>query len=300
MMITNKNGIPEIIVLAIEGNLYQGAKEERFASATSILKPNKIFVLQKRYDKELSEEASSMIWSLMGSAMHSVLERAIKRIENFIKHRKIICEASLLTKIDGEIIIGHPDLYESGVISDYKFTSVWSYIYESGFRDYESQLNIYALMFRQESFKVNRVQNIFIFRDWSATKAKFEHGYPDSQVKVKVHPLWTEEFTINFLAKRIKSLKESLELTDDEIPFCSQEERWQDDTKFAVKKKGLKKASKICKTFEEASNWIIDQGLNAKKYTMEKRVGIPRRCIDYCNVNKFCNFYKEYMEKQNG
>lgn len=299
-MITNNDGIPEIIVRAIEGNLYKGSKLERFASATSILKPNKIFVLEKRHGFEISEEASSMIWSLMGSAMHTVLEKALINIKNFFKNRKVICEASLLTRIDGEIITGHPDLYENGVISDYKFTSVWSYIYKSGWKEYEAQLNIYALMFREEGFKISQVQNIFIFRDWSATKAKFEHSYPKKQIEVKIHPLWMTESTIDFLTKRINSLKSSLELSDDDIPSCTQEERWQNDTKFAVKKKGLKKASKLCKTADEACSFILSQSGRKEDYTVEKRIGVPRRCIDYCSVNKFCNFYKNYIEENNG
>jgi len=69
MKITNKHHIPEVLVRAISANWYSGHGELRFASVTA-----KMAILSKRHGKEIAQDAGDMIWTMMGSAMHKVLE----------------------------------------------------------------------------------------------------------------------------------------------------------------------------------------------------------------------------------
>ena len=74
--LTNKNNLPEPVFRAITQNRYSGENDDNFASVTGLLKGVKQFVLEKRHYDEIIEDASDRVWSLMGSAMHSVMENS--------------------------------------------------------------------------------------------------------------------------------------------------------------------------------------------------------------------------------
>ncbi len=53
--ITNNNGIPDPIYRSIKKGWYSGAGIDHFASATGLLKPPKIFVLEQRHADEITD-----------------------------------------------------------------------------------------------------------------------------------------------------------------------------------------------------------------------------------------------------
>jgi len=76
MKITNRKNLNEALLRAVQKNWYSGEGESRDYSVTGLLNPVRVFHLMKRHFDELEEDVSDRIWMLMGSAMHSVLERA--------------------------------------------------------------------------------------------------------------------------------------------------------------------------------------------------------------------------------
>jgi hypothetical protein len=118
------------LVRAIRQNWYGGYKESRFASITELIKPTKIYVLERRYQDEISQEASDMIWTLMGSALHKVVEASAQD--------NSLAEERLAVVLNGEKITGGIDLYEDGIITDFKFTSVWNYFHSSRKDEWET------------------------------------------------------------------------------------------------------------------------------------------------------------------
>ena len=60
MKITNYNKIPEPIYRAVCKNWYSGAGAKHFCSVTELLKPDKLFVLERRHRDQLSVEASEI------------------------------------------------------------------------------------------------------------------------------------------------------------------------------------------------------------------------------------------------
>ncbi|MDO9578281.1 MAG: hypothetical protein Q7J16_10385 [Candidatus Cloacimonadales bacterium] len=283
MNITNDNQIPIPIYRAICQNWYSGAGVDHFCSVTDLIKPPKLFVLEKRHQAELQREASDLIWSLMGSAMHKVLEKS--ETNNSLNEERLFCE------LNGKIISGGIDLYEDGVISDFKFTSVWSFIYASGKREWEEQLNLYAYLYQTAGFEVKKLQIIAIFRDWSASKCKFEKSYPD-QVEIIPIRKWSTDQCEHFIRQKLFQLEMALRVPDDAIQECSQKDRWQDDDVFAVMKKGNKRAVKLCQS-EKQALMFIDSNKDKAKLSIELRKSIPRRCEDYCPVNLYCHYYRE-------
>jgi len=283
MKITNNNKIPAPIYRAICHNWYTGAGAKHFCSVTELLKPVKLFILERRYKDTVKQEASDLIWSLMGSAMHKVLEAS--------EHETSLNEEMLFCDINGKTISGGVDLYEGGTISDFKFTSVWSYIYGNRRKEWEQQLNLYSYLYQQAGFPVTRLQVIAIFRDWSKLKARIEHDYP-KQVMIISIKLWNMSRTEHFIKKRLCQFETALKLPDDAIKECSQQERWQDNDVYTVMKNGNKRATKLCKSQEQAEAYI-KSNKDKDKFSINVRKSIPKRCEDYCRVNKYCHFFRE-------
>jgi len=279
---TNKKDLPKALYRAIRSNWYNG-DSTAFCSVTSLIKPPKEVVLEMRHRDKIEEDASDLIWSLMGSAMHRVIEEG--------EGKDSITEERLSVDILGKKISGAFDNFEDKIISDYKFTSVWTVIYnDDNFQKWTEQQNCYAYMLRQAGFDVDGVQIVAIFRDWSKTKAERQANYPQSQVMTIPLKLWSEQEQKDFMEHRVSLISKHLNTVDDAIPECSAEERWQDPTKYAVMKKGRKSAVKLFKVEDEAYKMAEE---DESKYYVEVRKSIPRKCNDYCNVNKFCSWYKE-------
>ncbi len=282
MKITNYNKIPDPIYRAVSKNWYSGNNADHFCSATQLLKPPKLFVLEKRHAKELQVEASDLIFSLLGSAMHRVLEAS--------ETGDTLNEERLFATVNGKSISGGIDLFEDGIVSDFKFTSVWSYIYASSKVEWEQQLNLYSYLYQSAGFEVDKLQIIAIFRDWSASKAKHEKSYP-RQIEVIPIRKWTMDQCEHFIKKRLFKLELALKLPDDAIKECSRRERWQDDDVYAIMKKGNKRAVKLCKCEEQATAFM-KTNINKDKLYLEIRHGEPKRCNTYCTVSHYCHFYR--------
>jgi len=281
--ISNKLQLPEPIVKAIQANWYAGGGEQRFDSVTELLKPAKQFLLTRRHNRELERDASDMIWTLMGSAMHRVVEAA--QMDNSLREERLAADFA------GERITGGFDLYHDGVVSDFKFTNVWNHIHGSRVRDWTAQLNLYAWLLEKHGFKVKGVEVICIFRDWSKAKSSVDPFYPKPVERV-VLELWTPKRTEAFLAARLSQIKMHESLPDDMIPPCSPEERWEAPAKYAVMKPGAKRALRVFDNKGEAENYAGEHADKPEVITREAR---PIRCWDYCEVNRFCHFYRELM-----
>lgn len=282
MKFTNRHKLPEAIVEAIKHNWYSGHKEHRFASVTELLKPTKQFILNKRHYREIVQDASEMIWMLLGSAIHKVLEAA--EIDNSIS------EERLSITVDDAVITGGFDLYKDGIVTDFKFTGVWNYSSDSRKDEWEKQLNLYAYLLRQHGFAVKALQIVAIFRDWQKSKSISNPAYPQ-QVETISLKLWDDETVLGFLRERISELKSCDELSDDMIPECSPTERWQTDDQYAVYKTGGNRALRLFASREEAETFR-NEHKEASQLQIVVRSELPRRCQDFCPVNRFCHYYQ--------
>jgi hypothetical protein len=75
---------------------------------------------------------------------------------------------------------------------------------------------------------------------------------------------------------------------EDDIPVCTEEERWSKPTTWAVlKEKGAKRA---------VNGGLYESESEAKEHAkrisgaVERREGSCARCMDYCRVRQFCQF----------
>lgn len=270
MKITNKLNLPEPIFRACQNDDY--TKGDADYSATQLLRPSWMNYLSKKHNGEIEKDCSNMLWALQGKAMHLLLER------NASKHDLI--EQRFNWSFDGIVISGKIDRYRNKIIQDYKWASVWEYIYGLK-KEKEYQLNIYKLLMELYGHEVNKLEAIFFFRDWSMSRSMFDKNYPKRQiVTIEVPKLNTDEI-VDLLKKRLKENK-------NPIP-CTKEEKWCRDEKWAVMKKGRKKAVKLFDNENDAIEFKAVDGA----YYIEYRPGKNTRCLYYCDVAKFC----EYKDK---
>jgi hypothetical protein len=96
-----------------------------------------------------------------------------------------------------------------------------------------------------------------------------------------------------FIKNKVNEYKRCAALTDDAIPPCAPEERWDRPPKFAVMKDGLKRAVRLFDEQEAADKLVSEKG---KGYYAECRTGGSVRCQSYCLCRRFCNFYHENVK----
>jgi hypothetical protein len=296
MKFTNKFNLPQTFVNVIHRPTY--SKGKAHISATEIINSPRIVQLKKKHWDDIEQDASEMVWSLFGSAVHNILEHG--------KDKNHIVEERLHLEYEGWHISGAIDLQElepngTMTVSDYKVTGAWAVMNEKD--DWHRQLNIYGWMVEKvKKVPVGKLQIIAIIRDWSARDAASKEGYPQSPVATIDIPLWTFEEREAFITKRIYDHGTALfEMeTDGEMPDCTPEEMWEKKTSYALKKDGNVRAKSVHETLEEAEKAMAKSEETAKKnekFAIEVRQGERTRCRSYCQVSPFCTQYQNYLKE---
>jgi hypothetical protein len=291
MKLTNKHGIPDTFLNVLKRPTY--SKGKAHLSATQLLNSPKIVALTKKFEEELEQDVSDMVWSIFGTAIHGVLEHG--------KDDNHIVEERLHTTFDGWRISGAIDLQiitgqDKVSIRDYKTTSAWAVMNEK--YEWEQQLNIYAWLVETVKLQiVDSVGIVAIIRDWSRRDAARNPDYPQSPVKEIPITLWPYQQREDFISERISKHSECefhME-TDEELPPCTPEEMWEKPTTWALKKKGGVRAIKVYETQEEA-----EAALDPKVHEIEVRLGSRTRCESFCPVNTYCQQWRDYQESKDG
>jgi hypothetical protein len=287
MKITNKFNIPQTFINVLDRPTY--SKGKAHLSVTQLLNSPKIVALTKKFEDDIEQDASDMVWSIFGSAVHNVLEHG--------KDENHIVEQRIHKTYEGWNISGAIDLQvvnENGIdVKDYKTTTVWAVMNEK--IEWEVQLNIYAgLVEDVKKIPVTSVGIVAIIRDWSRRESTTREGYPEAPIKEIPIRLWSKEERDQYISNRI-ALHSACEFaieTDGDLPDCTPEEMWEKQTTYAIKKIGNKRAFKVYETEKDALDAIADM---EKSYEIEVRPGERTRCANFCPVAPYCAQYRDYL-----
>jgi len=279
MKYTNQAGLPAPLVAAITYSDYDG--ESYDITASGLVTPPRIRQLMKRHSKEITEDVSDRIWALIGSVGHAILERA--PADNVFREERLVAE------MQGWRIGGKVDLLrmegEQYGIDDYKLTSIWATKDEKP--EWTFQLNVYAWLARQHGFNITQLRIVNILRDWSKPRAAREKDYPQVGVVIREVPLWPADICERNLAAALTLHQQAQAIkSDDDLPLCSEQERWTKPPVFAVKKKGRQRAIKLFTDATEAAASMV----GAKDLYIEERPGVDVRCVSYCPCKPFCSY----------
>lgn len=287
MKITNVHSVPEPLVTLAQKQYYsKGASDY---SVTELMSPSRVRRLQEKHDAVREQDVSDMLWPLLGSALHVVMERG--ETEGWISEERLFME------IDGVTLSGAIDLQQETpdgiVIVDYKFTSAWAVM--NAKIDWEQQLNIYKLLVeRVKGKKVIGLRICSLIRDFSRHERR--EGYPLAPIHMVEIPLWDSERTLDYIRGRIEVHQESKVAADfkEQLPLCSAEDRWMSETIFAVMRDGRKTAIRVVKDEAEAKQIAQEETMKGKgEAYVDTRIGEPKRCTgDYCGVAQWCSQYQ--------
>lgn len=291
--LTNKAGLPKTIVEVLTRADYERDPKKYYV--TELTDSPRTVQLRKRHGSEIVEDVSDKIWALLGNAVHYILEKVSdknrfteERLELNLLDRKITGRSDLLEEQENKLIL-----------SDYKISSTWTYIYGSNTQKWEEQLNIYDYMWYKQGFNIDELQVVLIMRDWSKGKARKDKEYPQVQIQVVKVKKWSHQEQEEFIKKHLTALIESENVTDTELPLCSETDRWKKETAFAVMKNKNKRAVRVLPTAEDAQRYLTGcQNKDSKSnYYIQERKGEDSKCKEYCHVCQWCNYYKEHYEQ---
>ena len=291
MKITNKFNVPETLVALATRDYYTKGKSDY--SVTEIISPPRIQRLRRKHFEEIEQDVSDMLWMLLGTALHVVAERS-----EVSGHTN---EERLSAGINGIILSGAIDLQKDeadGVtITDYKFTSAWALMNDKP--EWEQQQNIYKyLVERVKKKPVKGLKICALIRDWSRRDAQNKPDYPQAPIQVIDIPMWTFDRTEAFIKERVEMHRDSKVSADwgDELPLCSDEERWLRPTTYAVKKDGRKTAIRVFDTQDEADALLKEMPEKDKGF-IEIRKGEAVRCTgNFCGVSQWCNQFQHEVK----
>jgi hypothetical protein len=258
------------------------------------------------------EEPGIDTWKLLGTAVHAAMEQAAESLKTRLAIREIDerdFRAPLLVEhrtettvnVDGIpwTLSGQLDLLEAdGILWDWKVTSAWSVSDgRQGKGEWASQLNVLRwLLERSGAVPRGTVRGLgvwAILRDWSATQARRDEGYPDNQEVAVPLPIWSESDVDDYILTRLRAH----EAARASLPLCTPAERWAKGGGYAVLRSAKSvRAERIFDRREDAERYR-DEILSGKGL-IEERSGTSVRCGRFCRVSSFCEQFKKEKETE--
>ncbi len=301
MKVTNKFNLPQALVniANLDSDTPHNAPDT--FSATTLLKGVKEIVLELRHFNEITMDVSDMVWTIFGTAVHELAEKGNDGSdgESEIKFEWVLPVESKLGKTYK--LTGRCDLYNENqmLLQDYKTATTWKFIYKD-FEDWERQGYIYTLLIRKAGKYVKTVKFNALLKDWNQgelTRARYKGSYyPEHSIVSYIFEIEEQKLKEieNYIVDKVQQIVNIIEndISDNDIPECTPNERWATQTKYAIMKQGRQTAIKLCDTQEQANDWIKEQTKDKEKLYVETRPGENKKCGQYCIAKDFCSYYK--------
>jgi|TARA_R100000455_G_scaffold16479_1_gene7928 hypothetical protein len=288
MNYTNELGLPAPLAAALTKDTY--SRGDASYSATGLLRPPRMAALFDDPDNIMFRDVSENLWTLFGTAVHSILEDS--KHPDFITEERLYCSVSGV-KLSGAIDVQHIQKDGTRILQDYKTRKAYGVMNNDSD---EKQLNIYAYIAHKNGIKVSGLQIINFVKDWSRHEAERKPDYPPQDIYIQNIPLWPIEQTEAFVVERIAAHEEA---RAGNLPDCTDEERWLREDKFAVMKEKRVRAVRVFDSQEEAETFIAAQK-DADKHTIDHRRGQPIRCEQFCDVADYCDQFATFKQENSG
>ena len=282
MLITNKANLSQPLVDAVLNDGYSRGNSD--ISVTQLIDPPRKVELIRRHDDKLEEDVSDRIFALFGQAIHTILERADRTGDVENRLYATVGPWTVSGQFDRVALI--EDVEGKHVLQDYKTAKVGE-LMRGVKAERELQLNCLAYLARLHGYSVDKLEAIFILRDWSKVRAAKDPTYPQKQVEVVELPLWPAWRAAMYMTERT-ALHRNVREGTIPLPDCTDEERWASPEKFAVKKPNTKRALRLFDTEEAALEYIVTEK-KAKGAYVEHRPGENIRCAFYCAAAPVCD-----------
>ena len=281
---TNKLGLPAPLAAALTRDSY--SKGDASFSATGLLRPPRMAVLFDDPNNIMFRDVSSNLWTLFGTAVHSILENS--KHPDFITEERLYCSVDGV-KLSGAIDVQHVQSDGSRILQDYKTRKVYGVMHNDSD---EKQLNIYAYIAHKNGIEVSGLQIINFIKDWNKHDALRKPDYPQHDIWIQDIALWPISKTEAFVKERITAHQQAIA---GNLPDCTDDERWLRDEKFAVMKEKRVRAVRVFDSMVEAETFISAQK-DADKHRVDHRRGSPLRCEQFCDVSDYCDQFAAFKQ----
>lgn len=288
-IITNKNNLPQALVDYVKSTEY--SPTEKHYSVTTLIRGTTETILSRRHNDEIEVDVNEKVNMLFGTAVHHILEQFDKTGFAEIYFKEEIR--------DGYYLSGKLDLYNPTEFSveDWKTASVTK-IQRQDFADWKKQGLMYAWLCYRQGKHVGKIRFHAILKDWSPSKKReaqrLNEFYPKAQIYTWKHTVSVADLQEieKYIYERFNALIALESVEDKDLPPCSNEDTWYTGDHWCVIKKGGVKAYRKYETMQEAQDCY--NGLkNKQEYQVIQRLGVHRKCQDYCAYCKFCKHYEK-------
>jgi len=313
----NPTGLHPFVAAMLTYNDYDYNDDPTVISVTSLMKPINMVALERFHsgcDKEVDVEA--LIPSVMGSAMHSLLEVALEttkpevwkmlgvkpdKLQILQEQRNVKEVLGTGFKVSGKFDVLYKYFDNPWRLADLKTLSTWGTILsgESKKLEYTKQLSMYR--WGNQDKEIDDIAEIFYwYTDWSKVKALQDTSYPQSRVGHFEIALWSVEETDRYIRARLAEISRAINMLKTHGitgVTCTDEDLWRSDPKYKYYKPNKSgkinytRATKVFDTLEEAQVYMATKGAGVgeiKEFPAE-----VKRC-GYCSVREFCPQYAEF------
>jgi hypothetical protein len=264
-------------------------------SVTDLLDSPRIVQLKKRHRHELPPAGvEDLLSAFQGNAWHSAMEKNLRRAAAKPEWRnRFLIEAKFWERVEGRKITGKLDCYDAhtNTLYDFKVTSTYKAIF-GDYTDWEVQLNVYAWFLKLNEFAVDAIKVICIHPTWNKYEMMKDPKYPRHPIHEVPLRVWPFEEQEELIKVRVRALRESEPLADDDLPPCTDKDMWIKETRYAIKEEGKKRATRVVTSQAEVDKYLAykaSTGHPLGPHTVEVRPGERTRCNNYCSVNVFCS-----------
>jgi len=282
-------------------------ERERYSSSgdysvTEIIDPPRLVRLKKRHGHEVEQPLSSVIASMMGTAMHEYFEKYLKKWVFKTGYGGYTFEEQLEIGMLERKLSGRYDIRDNLDLIDLKTCKVWKKVFDPNLKEWTEQQNCYNYLIKEaRNIELKRLLIIAIYKDWQEGQSLRNPTYPNDQVEEYELPKWPYQVTKDFIETNLRRHIAVEDVPDDELPACSREERWErfnggHQVEYAIMKSPKSnRAMKLIKTnLDDALAAAQSMKGITKDSFIEVRYAQRTRCEKWCSVNIYCNDYKSY------
>lgn len=311
---SNVSAVPLSLAVFLATDNYDYNSDPLTISATTLIKPLRQIVLGARVpDADSVTDLTQMVASRMGSAVHDAIENAW-----LVNHHKAMQSLGFPLKVidrvrvnpsnddlfDGCIpvyleqrghktvgkytISGKFDFVGDGRVEDFKTTSTYTAIKQTNTERYILQGSIYRWL-KPDIITDDQMAIQFLFKDWSAAKARTDPTYPQKNFQTKVFDLKSVEETDAFVRGKLHKIEQYWDADEDEIPLCSDEDLWRSEPVFKYYK-NPEKTARSTKNFDNYQDAML-------KYIEDKSVGIVKEVPGQVTACKYCAAFPVCSQK---
>ena len=221
MNLTNRHDLPETVFRAIEETQNRYEDDDRGdITTTQLIDPPQLVTLKHRHDKEITEDIMDRLWALQGQMLHMILELGAPKDADV--------EKRVGADVLGWKLTGKYDYIDDGILIDYKYTSVWSFVF--GRKEWEFQANVNRWLLHKNGMEIKGLKNFLLFRDWTESKVGSKN-YPREKMIPIALPLWPLANAEAYVLDQVKAHQAARAKPDFELPKCSKEDRWFNERK---------------------------------------------------------------------